>query len=199
MRKRILVADDNELVRKLLRLMLERDAGWEVAVAKDGSEAIAKAQEFQPDVAILDFAMPDMNGLQVARQIAKQLPSAAIILFTIRDSPEMNFEARQAGVSRVLPKTAAGLPLIAAVEELLTNQRETPPQQSPEPVPEIVPGSASEPVPDAVSELVSAPATVIAAPPVEPSREMMQAEASESAPTTCEGEPPPNSSATSAT
>ena len=198
MRKRILVADDNELVRKLLRLMLERDAGWEVAVAKDGSEAIAKAQEFQPDVAILDFAMPDMNGLQVARQIAKQLPSAAIILFTIHDSLEMNFEARSAGVSRVLPKTAAGLPLIAAVEELLTNQRETPPQRSPGPAPEIVPGSACEPVPDAVSELLSDPATVIATPPVEPSREMMQAEAGEDAPTTCEGEPPPKSS-TSAT
>lgn len=187
MRKRILVADDNELVRKLLYLMLERDAGWEVAVAQDGRDAIAKAQEFKPDVAILDFAMPDMDGLQIARHISEQLPSAAIILFTIHDCPEMNFAARRAGVSRVLPKTAAGLPLIKAVEDLLANQREALPQE------------ASEPVPGAVSELVNDPATVIAAPPVEPSPEMMQAEASESAPSTYDGEPPPNGSATSAT
>lgn len=188
MRKRILVADDNELVRKLLHLMLERDAGWEVAVAPDGREAIAKAQEFKPDVAILDFAMPDMDGLQIARQISRQLPSAAILLFTIHDSPEMDSAAKQAGVSRVLPKTAAGLPLIKAVEELLANQREAPAQECLEPVPEIVSGPACEPVPEAVSELVNDPATVIAAPPVEPSPEMMQAEASESASTSRDGD-----------
>ena len=188
MRQRILVADDNELVRKLLHLMLERDAGWEVAVAQNGREAIARAQEFVPDVVILDFAMPDMDGLQIARQISQQLPSAAIILFTIHDSPEMNFEARRAGVSRVLPKTAAGLPLIKAVEELLANQRKAPQQEALEPVPEIVSGTACEPVPEAVSELVNDPATVIAAPPVEPSPEMMQAEASESASTSRDGD-----------
>jgi len=182
MRKRILVADDNELVRKLLHLMLERDAGWEVAVAQDGSEAIAKAQEFKPDVVILDFAMPDMDGLQIARRISQQLPGAAILLFTIHDSPEMNFEARRAGVSRVLPKTAAGLPLIKAVEDLLANGREAPLQEAVEPVPEIVSGPECQPVPEAVSELANEPATVIAAPPVEPSPEMMQAEASGSAP-----------------
>lgn len=200
MRKRILVADDNELVRKLLHLMLERDAGWEVAVAKDGSEAIAKAQEFEPDVAILDFALPDMDGLQIARRISEQLPSAAILLFTVHGSPEMDWAAKQAGVSRVLPKTAAGLPLIEAVEELLANQRKAPSEEALEPVPEIVSGPACEPVPRALSDLVNAPATVIAAPPVESSPEMVQAEAAESAPTTCEGEPPfLNGSATSAT
>jgi len=199
MRKRILVADDNELVRKLLHIMLERDAGWEVAVAQDGREAIAKAQEFKPDVVILDFAMPDMDGLQIARQISKQLPSVGILLFTIHDSAEMTVEARRAGVSRVLPKTAAGLPLIAAVEELLANQREAPPPESREPVPEIVSGSAREPGPELVPELVNDPTTVIAAPPVEPSREMMQAEASESASTGCDPERLEDDSANSAT
>jgi DNA-binding NarL/FixJ family response regulator len=199
MRQRILVADDNELVRKLLHLMLERDAGWEVAVAQNGREAISKAQEFAPDVVILDFAMPDMDGLEISRQISKELPSAAIILFTIHDSPEMNFEARRAGVSRVLPKTAAGLPLIKAVEELLANQRGAPPQEALEPVREIVSGPAREPVPEAVSELVNDSTTVIAAPPVEPSPDMMQAEASESAPASCDPERLEDSSANSAT
>jgi len=199
MRKRVLVADDNELVRKLLHIMLERDAGWEVAVAQDGREAIAKAQGFNPDIVILDFAMPDMDGLQIARQISKQLPSAGILLFTVHGSPELDCAAKQAGVSRVLPKTAAGLPLIKAVEELLAKQPQMLPQEPREPVPEIVSGSAREPVSDGVPELVTDPATVIAAPPVEPSREMMQAEASEGVPSTYEGEPPPDSSATSAT
>ncbi len=199
MRQRILVADDNELVRKLLHLMLERDAGWEVAVAQNGREAIAKAQEFRPDVVILDFAMPDMDGLQIARQISKQVPSAGILLFTIHDSPEMTVEARRAGVSRVLPKTAAGLPLIKAVEELLANQREAPPPESRESVPEIVSGSARERVPELVPELVNDPTTVIAAPPVEPSPEMMQAEASESAPRSCDPERLEDSSANSTT
>lgn len=194
MRQRILVADDNELVRKLLYLMLERDAGWEVAVAQNGCEAIAKAQEFKPDVAILDFAMPDMDGLQIARQVSKHLPSAAIILFTIHDSPEMNFEARQAGVSRVLPKTAAGLPLIKAVEDLLANQRKTSSQEALEPVTEIVSGPACEPVPEVVSELVNESATVIAAPPVEASPEMIRAEGGESASTSCERDLPPETS-----
>ena len=199
MRKRILVADDNELVRKLLHIMLERDAGLEVAVAQDGREATAKTQEFKPDVVILDFAMPDMDGLQIARQISKQLPSAGILLFTVHGSPELDCAAKQAGVARVLPKTAAGLPLIAAVEELLANQREAPPPESREPVPEIVSGSAREPGPELVPELVNDPTVVIAAPPVEPSREMMRAEGGESASTSCDGDHPPETSSGLAT
>lgn len=142
--------------------------------------------------------MPDMDGLQITRQISKQLPSAAIILFTIHDSPKMNFEARRAGVSRVLPKTAAGLPLIKAVEELLADQREAPPREAPEPVPEIVSGPACEPGSELIPELVNAPTTGIAAPPAEPSSEMMQAEASENAPGSGDSDRLEDSSANSA-
>ncbi|MHB8753469.1 MAG: response regulator [Candidatus Acidiferrales bacterium] len=122
MTKNILIADDNELVRKLLRIMLERDEEWKVTEAIDGPEAIAKAREDKPDVVILDFAMPTMDGLDAAREIARVLPSAPILLFTLYDSPEIVAEAKAAGVSRVLPKTAAGLPLIRAVEELLAGE-----------------------------------------------------------------------------
>ncbi|MHB8525989.1 MAG: response regulator [Candidatus Acidiferrales bacterium] len=119
MTKNILVADDNELVRKLLRIMLERDAEWKVTEAIDGPEAIAKAEECNPDVVVLDFAMPVMDGLNAAREILKICPSVPILLFTLYDSPETTLAATAAGVARVLPKTAAGLPLIRAVEELL--------------------------------------------------------------------------------
>jgi DNA-binding NarL/FixJ family response regulator len=123
--KKILIADDNALVRKLLRIMLEGQKGWQVcAEATNGSEAILKAQESKPDAVILDFAMPLLDGLDAAREITRALPSVPILLFTLYDSPEMTLAAKEAGVSRVLPKTASGLPLIQAVRDLLTTGSE---------------------------------------------------------------------------
>ncbi|MGB7024010.1 MAG: response regulator transcription factor [Candidatus Acidiferrales bacterium] len=120
MSKKILIADDNALVRKLLRIMLEGQKGWQIcAEATNGSEAILKAQESRPDAVILDFAMPLLDGLDAAREITRVLPSVPILLFTLYDSPEMTLAAKEAGVSRVLPKTASGLPLIQAVRDLL--------------------------------------------------------------------------------
>lgn len=125
MSKKILIADDNALVRKLLRIMLEGQKGWQVcAEATNGSEAILKAQESKPDAVILDFAMPLLDGLDAAREITRALPSVPILLFTLYDSPEMTLAAKEAGVSRVLPKTASGLPLIQAVRDLLTTGSE---------------------------------------------------------------------------
>lgn len=120
MSKKILIADDNALVRKLLRIMLESQKGWQIcAEATNGSDAILKAQESRPDAVILDFAMPLLDGLDAAREITRALPSVPILLFTLYDSPEMTLAAKEAGVSRVLPKTASGLPLIQAVRDLL--------------------------------------------------------------------------------
>ncbi|HEV2315397.1 MAG TPA: response regulator transcription factor [Candidatus Acidoferrales bacterium] len=125
MSKKILIADDNALVRKLLRIMLEGQKGWQVcAEAINGPEAILKAHESQPDAVILDFAMPLMDGLDAAREITRTLPSVPILLFTLYDSPEMTLAAKEAGVSRVLPKTASGLPLIQAVRDLLADGSE---------------------------------------------------------------------------
>lgn len=125
MSKKILIADDNALVRKLLRIMLEGQQGWQVcAEATNGSEAILKAHESQPDAVILDFAMPLLDGLDAAREITRTLPSVPILLFTLYDSPEMTLAAKGAGVSRVLPKTASGLPLIQAVRDLLSADSE---------------------------------------------------------------------------
>jgi len=126
MPKLILIADDNGLVRKLLRGMLERDGGWEVAGARDGREAVLKAQELKPDAVILDLAMPVMDGLEAAREIGKALPSAPVILYTIHDSPETALAATQAGVARVFPKTGSGQALIKTVGELLTRENSAP-------------------------------------------------------------------------
>ncbi|HVB08450.1 MAG TPA: response regulator transcription factor [Candidatus Acidoferrales bacterium] len=169
MAKNILIADDNQLVRKLLRIMLERDAGWVVTEAIDGPDAIAKAQERKPDVVILDFAMPDMDGLNAAREILKICPPVPILLFTLYDSPETTLAAKAAGVSRVLPKTAAGLPLIRAVEELLA---EEPP--------------AVQKVPAKINE----PTKAVANPPSEPNLAKTPVETRESPAVVCKGQAP---------
>ena len=72
---RILIADDHEVVRSGLRLILEAHPGWEVvAEAADGKAAIVKALEFKPDVAILDYSIPLVNGVEATRQIRKRNP-----------------------------------------------------------------------------------------------------------------------------
>ena len=170
MAKNILIADDNQLVRKLLRIMLERDAGWVVTEAIDGPDAIAKAEECKPDVVILDFVMPVMDGLNAAREILKISPSVPILLFTLYDSPETTLAATAAGVSRVLPKTAAGLPLIRAVEELLAEG----------------PQAAVREVPAKINE----PTKAAANPPSEPNLTKTPVETREIPAVVCKGKAP---------
>ena len=72
---RILVADDHGVVREGTRLLIERVPGWEVCgVAKTGREALEQAKRLQPDIVVLDMSMPELNGLDAARQIKRALP-----------------------------------------------------------------------------------------------------------------------------
>ena len=72
---RILIADDHDVVRSGLRSILETHPDWEVvAEAADGKETIAKAVETKPDVAVIDYALPLINGVEVTRQIRRRLP-----------------------------------------------------------------------------------------------------------------------------
>lgn len=78
---RILVADDSDVMRHGMRLLLRQHEGWEVCgEAVDGQEAVVKAHQLAPDVVVLDFAMPVMNGIEAARQIRKERPNTAIVL-----------------------------------------------------------------------------------------------------------------------
>ena len=84
MQRRVLVADDDGLVRKLLSNLFKDEAGYELcAAAKNGEEAIALAKLHQPDLIILDFSMPVMNGVEAARELKKIMPNVPIILFTL--------------------------------------------------------------------------------------------------------------------
>jgi len=90
-----------------------------VAGARDGQEAVLKAQELKPDAVILDFAMPLMDGLSAAREIVQVLTSVPIVLFTLYDSPQITLAAKDAGVAQVFPKSSSGQALIRMVEKLL--------------------------------------------------------------------------------
>jgi DNA-binding NarL/FixJ family response regulator len=116
---RILIVDDHAVVRAGVRAILEPHPGWEiVAEAQSGKEAITKAIETQPDVAIIDYSLPMINGIEVARQIHARIPQTEILIFTIHDSDVLVRQLLQAGVRGYVLKSDANQYLIAAVEAL---------------------------------------------------------------------------------
>ena len=116
---RILIADDHEVVRSGLRLIVEAHAGWEVvAEAADGKAAIVKAFETKPDVAILDYAIPLVNGVEATRQIRKRNPQIEVLIFTMHDSEALVGEVLDAGARAYLLKSDAKQHLISAIEAL---------------------------------------------------------------------------------
>ncbi len=116
---RILIADDHEVARKGIRSLLESHPGWEICgEAKDGREAVDLAVQQKPDVLLLDIGMPNLNGLDAARQILTITPDARILILTIHDSEQVVREVLAAGARGFLLKSDAGRDLVAAVEAL---------------------------------------------------------------------------------
>jgi DNA-binding NarL/FixJ family response regulator len=116
---RILIADDHEVARGGIRALLESHAGWEVCgEAKDGREAVELASKMNPDLILLDIGMPNLNGLEAARQILSASPDVAILILTMHDSDQVVREVLRAGARGFLLKSDAGRDLVAAVEAL---------------------------------------------------------------------------------
>ena len=116
---RILIADDHDVVRSGLRSILEAHPGWEiVAEAADGKEAILKANEAKPDIAVLDYSLPLVNGVEATRQICARLPSTEVLIFTMHDNEALIEELLKAGARGYLLKSDANRHLIAAIESL---------------------------------------------------------------------------------
>src|ERR1035438_6169609 len=116
---RILIADEHEVARRGIRALLESHPGWEVcAEAKDGRQSVELASTMKPDVILLDIGMPNLNGLEAARQILAALPEVAILILTIQDSDQVVREVLRAGARGFLLKSDAGHDLVAAVEAL---------------------------------------------------------------------------------
>jgi DNA-binding NarL/FixJ family response regulator len=116
---RILVADDHEVVRQGLRALLEAESGFEVCgEAGDGREAVKEACRLRPDVVVLDFSMPRLNGLEVTRQIRKALAQTAVLVLTAYDSEELARALLGAGALGYVLKSDTDRDLAVAVQSL---------------------------------------------------------------------------------
>src|ERR1700693_3471688 len=104
--KNILVVEDNAFIRRLIGTLIEAHPDYRVSgEAADGVEAIAKAQELKPDLIVLDFSMPRMNGLETAKALHQAMPTIPTILLTFYKDVILDGWAESAGISAVLSKT----------------------------------------------------------------------------------------------
>jgi two-component system, NarL family, response regulator NreC len=120
---RILLADDHTVVRQGLRKVLEERPEWAVvAEAGDGREAVRLAEQFKPDVSILDVAMPLLNGIEATRQIARRVPSTRILVLSMHADEAYVAQILRAGASGYLLKDSADVDLIQAVSEVASGK-----------------------------------------------------------------------------
>ena len=113
---RILLADDHTVVRQGLRKVLEERPDWVVvAEACNGRDAVKHAEELKPDVAILDVAMPLLNGIEATRQIVKRAPATRVLVLTMHSDEAYVNQILKAGASGYLLKDSADVDLIEAV------------------------------------------------------------------------------------
>jgi DNA-binding NarL/FixJ family response regulator len=116
---RILVADDHELVRQGMRTILQAEPGWTVcAEATNGRQAVAAALDLKPDLVVLDIAMPELNGVEVIRQIRRSL-NVPILIVTMYDADDVLREATEAGANGYVLKAEAGRTLVNAARAIL--------------------------------------------------------------------------------
>jgi DNA-binding NarL/FixJ family response regulator len=116
----VLLADDHDLVRRGLRVLIGQESAWKVCgEAKTGTEAVEKATSLRPDLAVVDFKLPGIDGLEVTRQIKRLLPNCEVLIFTgSGESDELIREAYACGAKAFILKTDAGEFLLQALKSL---------------------------------------------------------------------------------
>ena len=120
---RILVADDHEVVRHGLRRLLEAQPGWEICgEAATGREAVEKAKQLKPDIVVLDYSMPELNGTEATRQIIKEVPRTEVLILTMHGSEQLMRGALEAGARGYVLKSDASRDLISAVHALIEHK-----------------------------------------------------------------------------
>jgi DNA-binding NarL/FixJ family response regulator len=112
---RILLADDHTLVRQGLRKVLEERPEWQVVEAGNGREAVTLAEQLKPDIAIVDVAMPLLNGVEATRQIAARSPATRVLVLSMYADEAYVTQMLNAGAAGYLLKDSAGVDLLEAV------------------------------------------------------------------------------------
>jgi len=115
---RILLADDHLIFRQSLKGLLEREGFQIIGEAADGQEAVRRARDLSPDVAVLDLAMPLLNGLDAAREIVRASPRTRPILLTMHTEDPYVMEALRAGIKGYVLKTQPSTDLVQAIQEV---------------------------------------------------------------------------------
>jgi two-component system response regulator NreC len=122
-RTKVLIADDHALIRSGLRVLLERESEFEVvAEAADGYEAIERAEQSKPEVALLDVGMPRLNGIDAAQQISEKLPSVRVIILSMHSDEGYVLRALKAGAKGYLLKASTESDVLRAVRAVAAGQ-----------------------------------------------------------------------------
>jgi DNA-binding NarL/FixJ family response regulator len=126
-----LIVDDNELVRRSLRTVLKANPEWEVCgEASDGITALEIFKDLHPDIVILDFQMPGINGIETARRMREIAPTIPIVLFTQHASADLEKHAQEAGIRSVVSKTSE-FPTVGMIEALCGPRSSEPSTEEP--------------------------------------------------------------------
>jgi DNA-binding NarL/FixJ family response regulator len=123
MKARILIADDHDIVRQGLKLLIDAVPGWTVCgEAKEGRAAVTMAGELQPDVVVMDYAMPGLNGVDATLQIKAAAPKAEVIVFSGTENDRLMHSVFEAGARSFISKVEASKHLVAAIETVLQHK-----------------------------------------------------------------------------
>ncbi len=115
-RPRVLLADDHRMLREAFARLLEPTCDI-VGTVPDGRALLAAAVDLSPDVVVVDISMPQLNGLDAARILRKEMPDVKVIFLTVNEDPDLAAEAFRVGASGYLLKNSAGSELVQAVDE----------------------------------------------------------------------------------
>jgi len=120
---RILIADDHDLMRRGLKSVLEARPGWTICgEAHTGREAVTKTEQLRPDIVVLDISMPELNGIEAARQILQASPNTEILILSVHYSDQLIREILEAGVRGYVVKSDSDRDLVVAVEALANHK-----------------------------------------------------------------------------
>jgi len=115
----ILVADDHEVVREGVKILLGKQPDFHVCgEARNGREAVTLVQKLKPDIAVLDMEMPELNGIEATRQIKRLVPQTEVLIFTGHEEDQIVHEVFQAGAKSYIIKTDVSAYLVSAVRSL---------------------------------------------------------------------------------